>query len=286
MQQLELSFLISSSGNLRHLSRVLESIERELPLQGFEVLVGCPYLKPVTLRDFPALRLRWVHFPERNLSALRNQLYALANGRFVYFLDEDCALPAGSLAPLLVWLKQAKLSAYGGPYLSPSSSSILARSYNFLAGLWLESHRYSAWPLPLAGNFLIPKIVAHPIEFPFAIKTAFGGEEIAVCENLAKQNLRVEIRHELAVVHHWAGGVRQFFRRAWLHGRSPLRTQSGARPFLLFSRQCLREGSLRMALLAALYILTVRLSSRCTVKPESDYELNREPARLNHYASL
>ena len=160
----------------------------------------------------------WAESDGQPVGQLRNELYARARGKYVYFLDEDCVWPVSFPAHRLhAWMESGH--AFSGPYLNTPTCTFFGRAYNFMTHAWLKRHSTSGHPVAVAGNVLVPKSDRMPK--PYCAQSAFGGEELALMKTLTESGIELHYRDEMAVGHNARHSLSRFFARAWLHGRSP-----------------------------------------------------------------
>ncbi len=197
---MDLSFAISSGCRPDLRSRLVNSIKQQDYGGRIEILIGQAV-------------------PVDQLSTERNRLYRLARSPWVYFMDEDCELPDVQFVTRLFYLLKDSQSGWGGGYLDRGLSS-WSKSYNALVNFWLTLHHKNGQPLPVAGNVLLPKILDVGDDFPFCQASPFGGEEIALCRNMAARSIPFSFNYELSVVHNVRKSRADFFSRAWQHGRA------------------------------------------------------------------
>ncbi|HMN69227.1 MAG TPA: glycosyltransferase family A protein [Bdellovibrionales bacterium] len=233
-----MSILISSHGRKPLLARLQQSLQAQT-FADYEILIG-----------------ETQH--GRSLAVVRNELYRRARGRWVYFLDEDCVLPDPEfLARMSANLKSER--AFGGGYIG-RGLSIWQKSYNALVNYWLHLHARRGQALPVAGNFLMPRLGEEFGEdFPFSRAHSFGGEEVSLRLNLLTRGIGFDLREDFSVVHDGGKRAVDFFRGAWRHGQAdhqPVRAGFALTHF--FSN--FRGGGVRATSLMLAYLSLVWMS--------------------------
>lgn len=237
---LDITVAISRGHNSEDLDRLLASLACQRGVR-YEILVGGP-VAPV------------------DVARMRNGLYRRAASPRIYFIDADCELPSSDFLSRLVELTpESENVAYGGFYRTAATASGLQKAYNSSCNLWLKVHFAAGQALPVAGNFIVPKLADAPADFPFVVKADFGGEEVGLSENLRRQGTLFKLRPDLAVTHYPAVSAGNFFGRARLHGTSPRQPLSLRKMFRPALRHLLEEER-PVGLLVVGYVAMVWLS--------------------------
>jgi hypothetical protein len=192
---------------------------------------------------------------DASIGEIRNRLYRLARGEWVYFVDEDCSLPGESFLRRAREILTAAGGAVGGGYLSPAGTPLFGRVYNFMCDLWLFVHESLGEPIPIAGNFIVRK--TELFGFPFPDGAVFGGEEILLARSLRDHHIGFQLHSQLSLFHHCRHSYSQLLSRSTLHGRAPF-NRSRLIPALWHSfRYLRREKSVGLFIMAGAYTLRV-----------------------------
>lgn len=236
-----ISFAISANARAEDLERLKRGLLAQEGAEAIEILAGGQVERAL-------------------VSHMRNDLYARAKGEVVYFLDADCEIPGpGFILNLLRRLDAEGPFAAGGFYRSAQEEKIWAKAYNSMCGFWLTIHAAAGQPLPLAGNFILPKVEPTGPEFPFRTSSSFGGEEVALAENLKARGIIFKLSPDLTVIHRGGHDSSRFWSRAALHGGS---RRQKLRPLLMIAPavRYLARQELFVGLLVVSYIGTVWIS--------------------------
>ena len=115
-----------------------------VPLNGFEVIVvddGCPVALAQRLASFDSgLSLRLVRIERQGPAAARNAGAAMAGGRILVFLDDDCVPNPGWLGAYLSAFQQAPDSALVGPVRNGLPRNVYAEAYHVVLRHLYEFH--------------------------------------------------------------------------------------------------------------------------------------------------
>ncbi len=87
--------------------------------------------------DYPADRLEIIVARGKQPSVQRNAAMKIAEGDWIYFLDDDSIAPPENLRHVLKFLNDPAVKMVGGPNLCPPDASPLERIFAVVLGSWL-----------------------------------------------------------------------------------------------------------------------------------------------------
>jgi GT2 family glycosyltransferase len=235
------------------LVRVLESCLAQEG-ESFEVLV-------VTNTHDPQVeRALWARGDRRvilecvgamGVNSARNLGARTARGRFLLFLDDDCALPRTDFLRDLHSLlnRHPGFSALGGPYESARRAPWKVRGYNAMANTWVSLRadggaEVSLTQNLLGGNLCLRREIFE--NFAFDERIVSGGDETEFLRRLTAAGRLLGFSPSLAVTHLADSSWEGLLVRAWRQGRArenkAIATKGSYRP--PFFRALRREPSL------------------------------------------
>jgi glycosyltransferase involved in cell wall biosynthesis len=148
-----------------------------------------------------------------------------AQGKFLFFLDDDCLLPSDIF--LFSYLESALSlslgSVLGGGYRS-SGQNHLTRGYNALVNAWIHTGSDKvAGELEIfetanlvGGNFMIPRDLyfSSPLDPAFV----YGGDETEFFRRIKRSGKKCFYSPGLSVIHQGNESLKKIFIRSFLHG--------------------------------------------------------------------
>lgn len=248
-----------------------------------EVLAGVDGEDPASagvLAEFPGA-VRAVQLPRMCRGEARNRLAALAQGRWLCFLDDDTVLPAGYFDRLDALIHENPGAAVfgGGQLLAPGAGRFEAAVYALLCSTW-ASGPFRERFAPVSGTapsgpgkFILCNLTLdswflreHGIAFEGHLTSA---EENLLLGRMAAAGGRMILSGDLNLVHRRRAGLRAFLRQVFSCGRGrgqiTLLSPDGFSGFTLLPPAALAcllaAGPERAALPAAVYSACCLLAS-------------------------
>lgn len=219
---MDVSIIIPTRRRPRALRSALDScLTLDTSGLAVEVLVVAngedPELADLLAPYFERLPLRFFVTTEIGVNRARNRGLREARGRFLYFLDDDCAFrdPRHLQRALAEFARLPELAGVGGPYLSLSTAPLAARYYNFMSNLWLRFYTDSGGNAQrlLGGNSCYRRGSLAGNEF--AEQIAYGGAESELQARLVGLGARFRVLTDVAVAHSPEASWWGVFRKAW-----------------------------------------------------------------------
>ncbi len=174
---------------------------------------------------------------------------------YIYFIDEDVILEDFNHLSRLIELhkKHSSATALGGGYLDHLECSFLGKCYNWIARLWIKNQA-----MPPAGNLSVKTEKAFKARFYSPGPFGFGGEEAHFLRSLQAEGHKLLLDRELDAQHLARHNLKDFIKRAWLHGASQAFEKSLSRTsYALFLKE---PAPLSIKATAFLYLLLVRFT--------------------------
>lgn len=260
--QILLSVVVSCKGILKTLNKNLEALSRQnLSRELWEVVFilkkeqkhsDCISL----IKDY-FLSYKLLFLPKGEpIYEMRNLGLQNVNCSYIYFIDEDVILEEPDHLKRLVEIhkKFPELTVIGGSYLNHPDCTFFGRSYNWIARLWTKNQT-SFVP---AGNLSIKTNKTFKARFYSPNPCGFGGEETYFLQSLQSEGHKSLWRKELDAPHLAFHSLKDFIKRAWIHGAS-LAFEKKTRQFF-YSLFLKEKASFTIKTAALFYLLLVRLS--------------------------
>ena len=201
-EPLMFSVIVPTYGRAAHLGDCLRGLAKlDFPRDRFEVIVvddgGNPPAQ-LTLRESPTFRLTVLTVPHAGPGAARNTGAQHARGRFLAFLDDDCAPAPNWLRALEARVTAAPDRVIGGQTLNALPGNLWAA-----ASQALHAYIFSYYNAdPAAARFLIPANLAVPAAGGF--NPIFGtvpSEDREFCYRWLRQGHAMTYAPEVVVYH-------------------------------------------------------------------------------------
>lgn len=231
---MKLSVVIPTHGRTRSLKRLLHSIrlasqdtpglQDEMEIVVVTNLPGTLSREELWSESF--CRLRVLESGELGVNRARNMGLAAAEGEIVLFLDDDCLVVSSKFFSQHLQLheKNPGVVGVGGPYRLLGTKGLYSRAYDLLSRSWLEGARlaHDRTRELLGGNASYKRKRLREIHFDPKIR--FGGSELSFNRDI-REVLGGELLFEpgLELGHFCEVSIADFFRRAWLQGKSQAR---------------------------------------------------------------
>ncbi len=164
-----------------------------------------------------------------NVAVMRNIGAQQAQGRWIFFKDQDCNVDADKLYLFVKEMDQKKKSwgAIGGVYQT-HRKTILAKAYHWIQRSWVhrglscsrQEHIRAAQHL-LGGALLVNKEAFFQVG-GFNEKIGWGGEEVDLTTRFLKKGFLTGASSRIRVEHNNTLGLLGFCKRAWyqnFHGK-------------------------------------------------------------------
>lgn len=159
----------------------------------------------------------------RGVNSARNLGAKKAEGQFLLFLDDDCALPRANFLSDLhsLYSRHPEFSALGGPYHSAGPAPWRVRGYNAMASAW-ASHgadyfeEVSPAQNLLGGNICLRREIFD--DFAFDERIISGGDETEFLRRLSAAGRALGFAPALAVTHLADSSWEGLLARAWRQG--------------------------------------------------------------------
>ncbi|MFN0059677.1 MAG: glycosyltransferase family 2 protein [Planctomycetota bacterium] len=210
------------------LAAVRSCLDQTLAPDAYEIIVVANPPSPAIeallaelARGGGRVAVRYLPCPRLGANAARNVGLVAAHGELLYFIDDDCTLRTREQLAHAVALHAAAPATLGlgGIYLSAPRRGWITRFYNAMTELWLRRNATSdGGQLVLLGGNAVYKRALVSAGHRFAEELTYGGTETEFNHRLVAAGARLELRDELAVVHHFDCRWRALWWRAWRQG--------------------------------------------------------------------
>jgi len=217
MSDVFLSVIIPARSRSREVLGLLKTLEQQSYSFEVEVLV----IANPDRYSFESLYpdVRFLNSFPAGVNRARNRGIEESRGTWLYFLDEDCRLPAGNhLQRLCEKLRNLpENTLWGGPY-SHSGKSRWSRAYHILQSRWLADgvHPQAGALHLLGGNMAVHRSVFEVERFDESIP--FGGAEMDLLYRLWRRGFRGHLDIDLAVQHKHELTGNDLLKKALLQG--------------------------------------------------------------------
>lgn len=164
------------------------------------------------------LNLKYERQENRGPATARNRGAALADGRFLVFLDDDCTLPRN-------WLRTANVHAApgrvtGGRTLNGLRTNMFSEASQVLVD-YLYSY-YNADPQKAnfltTNNFIIPRNVFFQVKGFDTDFTEAAAEDRDLCDRLLRTDYEMVYTPEVTIYHWHAMTLKQYLRQHFTYG--------------------------------------------------------------------
>ena len=178
-----------------------------------------------------------------------------AQKSLIYFIDEDVILSDKEHLSRLIALhqKNPSVTALGGVYLNHPDSSFWGRSYNWITWLWAKNQKGF---MP-AGNLSVKMKKAFRARFYSPRFFGWGGEEAYFLKSLQQEGHKTGLEYQLNAEHLASHSLKDFIKRAWVHGASLAFEKRDKNSKSLFFKE---PAPFLIKLSAFFYLVLVRLS--------------------------
>lgn len=217
---IDLSVIIPHANDSRSLRTLIRSLGAQ-DMSSFEVIVvSNPEGKNPTAPSFDMpFPLRWAESPA-GANHARQKGVAIARGKILVFLDDDCELSSPSFlrSHMERHSSHPELAGVGGFYRLSGSSTLWGRIYHGLQVKWLRDHRLPSGDCVhlLGGNSSYKREVFD--HEGFDPKIIFGGTEAEFQLRLHRRRDRLRYFEDLEVGHDGRLGPWSFVKKAFKQG--------------------------------------------------------------------
>ena len=200
-------------------------------------------------------------FHKNSLQNLRNQALNSIKTPLIFFIDEDVTLENPDHLKTLVYLhkQHEEETVLGGGYLSLKGCSFWGLAYNWVVRLWMVENP----GFVPAGNLSVK--TAHlnrACHFKSPLSHGFGGEEVYFLNQIQATSGKSLWKKELDASHQARHTLKDFLKRAIVHGQSQAFQQISGTSFYKSVRLFIKQkGSLKVKIPALFYLFLVRLIS-------------------------
>lgn len=217
-----ISVIIPSSGEINAVRRLCHSLRGQNIHEPYEVLIVA---NPPNQRLHQAIaelpeNFQYFSSEKRGANTARNVGIKNARGRFLFFFDSDCELPAESfLQRTCDYLdEKTEMFAIGGPYRpSQTLDSEFARAYYYIQSKWLfEGRDIEGGQKYLIGGNMHFRREAFEKFGMFDEKLRFGGTETEFFRRIPTGNIAFFPEH--FVLHDYRIQIFSFLKKAFLQG--------------------------------------------------------------------
>lgn len=224
---MQVSILIPTHFRASAVETLLQSIaNQEFDLSQVEVLVVSNIsdlaIDALSEKSWPfTLRLFTAHTVGVNIA--RNIALKNAQGRILYYLDDDCILPSSQHLNYLMKAhsKHETAVGVGGYYLSPKTATACDRAYNLIQMSWQE--RTGSF---IGGNSSYKRSLL-PSDLFFNEKIVFGGAENSFNETLRALSQQLHLTPEISVIHETHISVWQLMKKAQAQSKNKSKFRGG-----------------------------------------------------------
>ncbi len=229
------SIIIPTFERPRQLACCLDALaSQQYPRENYEVIVindgGQTALQPIVAQFQDKMALKLIKQQNAGPAAARNAGAALATGRLLAFIDDDCVAPHDWLANLARRFAVEPNYAIGGQTINALPDNLYATASQILiAYLYSYYHLNQAQatqpPFFASNNLALPAegfnaIGGFDTRFPLA-----AGEDRDLCERWQYAGYRVRYAQEVLVSHFHDLTLRTFIQQHFHYGRGNFRFQ-------------------------------------------------------------
>jgi GT2 family glycosyltransferase len=227
-----ISIVVVTRGPSLQLARLLRSLGHAEGVEHVETLIGAsseeslPRVGKLALRYLGSARPRVIRLDEAPPAQGRNELARVAAAPLLLFLDDDVEVPPDLLRHARETLNDERISAAGGPNLTPISSpefqQVVGRVLASPLGTGPLRHRYRPDPASAGNerNLILCNLAVRRSAFATGEFNArlVGANENELLHRLEREGARLVYRPELAVYHHRRKTLRGHLRQMAKYG--------------------------------------------------------------------
>jgi glycosyltransferase involved in cell wall biosynthesis len=245
---MDFSVIIPAKNEQKYLGHCLQSLSQlDYPREAYEVLVIDNGSTDNTVEIANQYEAQVFVRPELTIAGLRNFGASHAQGRFLVFLDADCAVSTDWFTAASAWLEQADVCCFGGPPESPEN------------GTWVQK----AWYIVRCKTCMVEEVEWLESMNMFVRKEIFDrvhgfDETLTTCEDYdlslrLKKHGRIVADKRIRAAHHGeAATISHFYRKECWRGVSNI---SG------LIRHGLHVGELPSLLAPIIFLLCLALTA-------------------------
>lgn len=224
-----ISFLIPTRNREQSLSRLLNSLHKNLPADCLTevIVVGnesdpTPVVSKFVSESFGSLC--FLYTGEKGVNKARNLALREARGDIVFFIDDDCEVQDTSFINRTLNLHRRFPNhlAVGGAYALPDEANPHDIAYWLVAQSWLNSHSVGSTPLHcfLGGHMSFKREGLLKTMQWFDESITFGGSETEWLYRLENRGVKGVYCPGLTLLHHTELNEKFLLKKAWSQGKN------------------------------------------------------------------